>query len=386
MGWRAPSTSTWSSSGIVAARRHAARRPSSVRARSTRSPGSSKPTTLGIVGHGLRALAGAAAQSGEGLGRQGASIAPASSSRSSAAAPARAKARCRSSSRISTYPEEPAGALVDAPRAPARRLRLSRRPRRDPDRVRPAHDRGAHRAHRGASSKASSARASCTALSRKRVPYPIVALVGYTNAGKSTLFNRMTSARACCPPTCCSRRSIRRCARSPCRKAATHHPVRHGRLHLRPADHSGGGVSRHAGGGDRGRLVSSARPRRFARGHATRRPRTCGRSWASSGIDAGALDGRGRSRSGTRPICSTKPSALATLEVSGASAGRCCGPVLVRPIGGMTDRRDPRHRSRIALTRPIYTLSLVPGDGKSLGLAPRQWRDPVSGGWQRTGA
>ena len=31
--------------------------------------------------------------------------------------------------------------------------------------------------------------------SRKRVPYPIVALVGYTNAGKSTLFNQLTKAR-----------------------------------------------------------------------------------------------------------------------------------------------------------------------------------------------
>ncbi|MBI1364825.1 MAG: GTPase HflX [Alphaproteobacteria bacterium] len=29
---------------------------------------------------------------------------------------------------------------------------------------------------------------------RKRTPYPVVALVGYTNAGKSTLFNRMTAS------------------------------------------------------------------------------------------------------------------------------------------------------------------------------------------------
>jgi GTP-binding protein HflX len=36
-------------------------------------------------------------------------------------------------------------------------------------------------------------------ISRRRVPYPIVALVGYTNAGKSTLFNRMTQASVSSP-------------------------------------------------------------------------------------------------------------------------------------------------------------------------------------------
>jgi GTP-binding protein HflX len=88
--------------------------------------------------------------------------------------------------------------------------------------------------------------------SRRRVPYPIVALVGYTNAGKSTLFNRMTQAkRAFRRHAVRHARSDLACGRSAARRA--HHPVRHRRLHLRPADHADRGVPRHAGRGDRSR-------------------------------------------------------------------------------------------------------------------------------------
>jgi GTP-binding protein HflX len=71
---------------------------------------------------------------------------------------------------------------------------------------------------------------------RRRVPYPVVALVGYTNAGKSTLFNRLTALESSAPRTCCSRRSTRRCGGSTCRRA-NGDPVRHGRLHLRLPTH-----------------------------------------------------------------------------------------------------------------------------------------------------
>ena len=92
--------------------------------------------------------------------------------------------------------------------------------------------------------------------SRKRVPYPIVALVGYTNAGKSTLFNRMTAASvlsadmlfATLDPTLAGGRAA---ARQP------HHPFGHRRFHIRSADHAGGGFPRHAGGSDRGRRYSA---------------------------------------------------------------------------------------------------------------------------------
>ena len=87
--------------------------------------------------------------------------------------------------------------------------------------------------------------------SRRRVPYPIVALVGYTNAGKSTLFNRMTQARvlsadmlfATLDPTL-------RAVDLP--HGARMHPVRHGRIYLGPADHADRGLPRYARGSDRG--------------------------------------------------------------------------------------------------------------------------------------
>ena len=69
-----------------------------------------------------------------------------------------------------------------------------RRPGRDPARARPAADRRAHRriASRARGGQAHPRAASCR--TRRACLIRCVALVGYTNAGKSTLFNRMTGA------------------------------------------------------------------------------------------------------------------------------------------------------------------------------------------------
>ena len=80
---------------------------------------------------------------------------------------------------------------------------------------------------------------------RQAVPLATIALVGYTNAGKSTLFNRLTGARRA------GGREDVRDARSD--GAARHAAVapagagqRYGRLHSQSADHAGEGVSRDA--------------------------------------------------------------------------------------------------------------------------------------------
>ena len=72
-------------------------------------------------------------------------------------------------------------------------FRLPGRPGRDADRGRPPAD---HRPHRPAEARAGAGAAhrGLHRSARKRVPFPVVALVGYTNAGKSTLFNALTGA------------------------------------------------------------------------------------------------------------------------------------------------------------------------------------------------
>jgi GTP-binding protein HflX len=71
---------------------------------------------------------------------------------------------------------------------------------------------------------------------RRRVPYPVVALVGYTNAGKSTLFNRLTRSAVGAEDLL----------------FATLDPTMR-RLDLRPADPSRRRVSRHSRRSHRGR-------------------------------------------------------------------------------------------------------------------------------------
>ena len=117
---------------------------------------------------------------------------------------------------------------------------------------------------------------------RESVPVPTVALVGYTNAGKSTLFNCLTGAGgAAIVAHVCDARSEtagHRAAQPPQGSA-----LRYGRLHPQPSAHAGHQLPRHAGRGGAGRgAVARAR----CRIHLWRGPESAGRE--SSGR-AGSL-------------------------------------------------------------------------------------------------
>ena len=80
---------------------------------------------------------------------------------------------------------------------------------------------------------------------RQRVPYRVVALVGYTNAGKSTLFNRLTRSRrsGCGHVIRDAGSDLARAEPSAWREGDA---VRYRRVHFQPADAAGCRVSRHA--------------------------------------------------------------------------------------------------------------------------------------------
>ena len=101
-----------------------------------------------------------------------------------------------------------------------------------------------------ASAARSGARASAISTFR-------VSLVGYTNAGKSTLFNALVDASALRRRPAVRDARHHHAAASSRRRAALGVPVRHGRLHPRPAAQAGRGFRGHAAGGGRRRPAAA---------------------------------------------------------------------------------------------------------------------------------
>ena len=103
---------------------------------------------------------------------------------------------------------------------PRRRHRHARTRRNQAGNRSPPHPHADSRGLRKTSSRSASAAPSC-ASARQKASVPTVALVGYTNAGKTTLFNELTRADAEASERAVRRPSIRSSARSACPTVAS---------------------------------------------------------------------------------------------------------------------------------------------------------------------
>ena len=299
--------------------------------------------------------AGTAAQSRDAPGTPRCSTAPDSFSRSSASARARGKGACRSSSPISSIRR--AGSCAPGPisngSAAASAFSAVRARRRS-------------RPTAGSSANASIVihkeleqvrrTRALHRKSRQRVPYPAVALVGYTNAGKSTLFNTLTGADvvaedilfATLDPTIRALRLPRR---------LEGRPLRYRGLHLRPADHARRRLPRHPGRGAAGR-PDPACPRHRRRGE---RRASAPTSTPCSPISASTPtpSPTGCSRSGTRPIFSTPPARAAPPTRRSAMTRSSCPPITGEGLDVLLAEIETRLNRR----RQTVEIALDPQEG-----------------------
>ena len=187
-------------------------------------------------------------------------------------------------------------------------------PGRVPDRARPA-------AHRRAASSGSERELEAVQrtrglhrAARERVGYPVIALVGYTNAGKSTLFNRLTGAAVGARDQLFATLDPTMRVLAPAVGPAGD-PVRHRRLRRRSADRPDRRLPRHAGGGAH-RGSGAARARHGSsreRGAAAGRARGAaqpgaGRAWRTRGACSSSGTSSICCRQRTAPSCAAPPS------------------------------------------------------------------------------
>ena len=161
-------------------------------------------------------------------------------------------------------------------------------------------------------------------------------------------------------------------------------PVRHGRLHLRPADHAGLGLPRDARGGGLGRR-DPARARHRARGQRgaeRRRRRDPARTRRRCRRQASAS-----SRSGTSSTCSTQSRARRLLDWPRSAAPRAAGGRSALTGEGV-DRLLAAIEERLAAARSV-TLDdrrSSRADGQRAPLALREYARSWSAATARTGS